>query len=112
MSLTTIRYALSDLPCLQFTVVGISTLAPPVYERQMHVHQGKAEGWSASLIVSADPGSLLGGRRCATPQRHRSAALEWQSPLYLLLMRHHFFAILFHHMTVGGRLRLPTGRPL
>lgn len=100
MSITTMRYALIGIAVLQFTVVGISTWLPQFYERQMHVHQGKAEGLVGSLIVLGGiPGILLGGRFADTfNDRIRGARMA--IPAYCIMIGTTFFAISFIHMPV------------
>ncbi|MBV9664509.1 MAG: MFS transporter [Actinobacteria bacterium] len=102
MSITTMRYALIGIAVLQFTVVGISTWLPQFYERQLHVHQGRAEGVVGSLIVIGGiPGILLGGR-FADYFNDKIRGARMALPAYCIMIGTTLFAISFIHMPTAA----------
>jgi MFS family permease len=102
MAITTMRYALIGIAVLQFTVVGISTWLPQFYERQLHVHQGKAEGIVGSLIVLGGiPGILLGGR-FADYFNDKVRGARMAIPAYCIMIGTTLFAISYIHMPVAA----------
>lgn len=98
LNITTMRYALIGIAVLQFTVVGISTWLPQFYERQLHVHQGKAEGLVASLIIFGGiPGILLGGR-VADYFNDKVRGARMAIPAYCIMAGTTLFTVSYMHL--------------
>jgi MFS family permease len=78
---------------LLFTITAVGTWLPQFYERQLHVPNGRAEGYVAIMVlVGGVPGILLGGRladRYATRVRGARVAI----PAYCILVGTALFGI-------------------
>jgi len=63
MSIRTMRYALTGVAALLFTVTAVATWLPQYYERHLHFEEGAGEGAFGLLaILGGVPGVLLGGK--------------------------------------------------
>jgi MFS family permease len=91
--ITTMRFALIGVSVLLFTITAVGTWLPQFYERQLHVPNGRAEGYVAIMVlVGGVPGILLGGRladRYATRVRGARVAI----PAYCILVGTALFGI-------------------
>ncbi|TML65642.1 MAG: MFS transporter [Actinobacteria bacterium] len=91
--ITTMRYALVGVSALLFTINAVGTWLPQFYERQLHVANGRAEGYVGIMVILGGvPGILLGGRladRYATRVRGARVAI----PAYCILVGTTFFTI-------------------
>ena len=92
-SITTMRFALIGVSALLFTITAVGTWLPQFYERQLHVANGRAEGYVAVMVILGGvPGILLGGRfadRYAARVRGARVAI----PAYCIIVGATCFAI-------------------